>query len=93
MGLFDFLFFQKKKQELKALRTEREGLGLRIAKANQRNYIVKMALVYEGKPTRYFEVIIKGKSKGNAAFLAQKDISLKVISAYLDRRKKLVIKK
>lgn len=87
MGLFSF-FKRKPKQEIPALKTERPGLGYRLAKASQKNYLVKMALVYEGKPIRHFDVIIKAKSRDNAAFLADERVSIKVMSARLDRSKK-----
>ncbi len=76
--------FKKKKsavEKLPVLKTERPGLGYRLAKARRKDYEVKIALVYEGKPIRTFDVLIKANSRDNAAYLADKDLTLKVLSA------------
>lgn len=87
MGLFS-IFRRKRTDEIPALKHERPGIGTRLAKAGQKKYIVKMAMTYEGKPQRHFEVTMKARSRDNAAYLAKEKISFEVVSAQLDRRKK-----
>lgn len=83
MGLFNL--FKRKPTELAPLKTERPGIGFRLAKAKQRYYIVKMALLHDGKPLRQFYVRIKAPSRDNAAFQAKEKINVQVISARLDK--------
>jgi len=89
MGLFSFLKKKKKPvQELPALKVERRGVGFRIAAASQKTYNVKMAMSYEGKPHRQFDVVIKANSRDRAAFLAKEKISIEVLSAVQVKNKR-----
>ena len=81
MGFFDWFKRNKKADEIPALKLERPGIGTRIAKAGMRKYTVQMVMEYEGKPLRKFDVILKARSRDHAAFLANKNVSISVISA------------
>ena len=90
MGLFNW-FNRKPKQNnqvLKPLKIERRGLGWRLAKASQKTYIVKVAMLYEGKGHRQFDVKIKAASRDRAATMAKEKLSLQVLSAYQEKIKK-----
>ncbi len=88
MGLISYVKSKfSKADELKELKTERAGgVGFRIAKQSMRNYTVKMSMSYDGKPMRKFEVILKAKSRANAAFLAKQKITTEVVSAQLIKK-------
>lgn len=66
--------------ELKPLKTERIGLGMRLQKPKLKKYIAKVALTYEGHPLRQLDTTVEAYSRDNAASKVDKGLSVKLIS-------------
>lgn len=81
MGFFDLLKRKPKADELPPLKLQKASIGSRIAQMSMKQYKVQMSMNYDGKPMRKFDVIIRARSRNNAAFIANKNVSFTVISA------------
>lgn len=71
---------------MKPLKVEKLGVGFRLAKAKQRQYVVNVAILYAGKPMRQTKIITKAPSRDMAAKMVQDSLSFKVVSAHADKK-------
>lgn len=85
MGLFDFFKRKPKADELPPLKLQKASIGSRIAQMPMKQYKVNMAMNYDGKPLRKFDVIVRARNRNHAAFIANKNVSISVISAKQNR--------
>lgn len=81
------LFKRKKTESLKALRTERPGIKLRL-KTKKKQYRAVVALTYKGKPLRQFDVTENGYSRDAVAASIEEHMGFKLISVVQLKQKR-----
>lgn len=72
---------------MQPVHTSRMPLRERVATASQRQYIAKVAILYDGKPLRYFSTTVKAHSRPHAATKINDGLSLKLLSVVREKKK------
>lgn len=88
MGLFSWYKKRRSKNsnvETKPLKTERVGIGWRLAKSGLKTYTVRVGMLYDQKAIRHFELSIKASSRDRAAYLVKEKLSFEVLSVVQDK--------
>lgn len=82
-----FSWFKKKEPQLKPQRVERIGIRHRL-KPPKKQYRATVAIVFNGKPLRQFEVTDKGYSRDAVAAKIEEQLTIKLMSVHQVKTKK-----